>query len=158
MLLVSHCLQPVVLFVCLSSHAYKGEHLLSIKTRGTRIKGHQDMIMVEAEHQGGQTYKPNTSTSDWDLLRIQLTCCSVQDLGLEEYAGVLVGDAGEKQPLGLNWTTRYYNLRTTWWTLLDPALMLRQLSLLLLKMIQFLFRAAMISLLINLSTNRKPFW
>lgn len=45
--------------------------------------------------------------------RIQLTCCSVQDLGLKEYAGVLVSNAGEEQPFGLHWSTRYYHLRDT---------------------------------------------
>lgn len=43
----------------------------------------------------------------------RLTCCSVQDLGLKEYAGVLVGDAGEEQTLGLHRTTRDDNLRST---------------------------------------------
>lgn len=45
------------------------------------------------------------------IYTIQLTCCSVQDLGFKEYAGVLVSDAGEEQPLGLHWTTRYHNLQ-----------------------------------------------
>lgn len=43
----------------------------------------------------------------------QLTCCSVQDLGLKEYAGIHVSDAGEEQPFGLNWPTRDYHLRNT---------------------------------------------
>lgn len=42
-----------------------------------------------------------------------LTCSSVQDLGLKEYAGVLVSDAGEEQSLRLHRTTRYYHLKGT---------------------------------------------
>lgn len=52
------------------------------------------------------------TTLDLDLHIIQLTCCSVEDLGLKEYAGVFVSDAREEQPLGLHWTTRYNNLTT----------------------------------------------
>lgn len=50
---------------------------------------------------------------------IQLTCCSVQDLGFKEYTGVLVSDAGEEQPLCLHWTTWYNNLRSTKCTSLE---------------------------------------
>jgi len=53
------------------------------------------------------------STSDLYSHAVLLTCCSVQDLGLKEYAGVLVRDAGEEQPLGLHWAARDYNLRST---------------------------------------------
>ena len=62
------------------------------------------------------------STSDLYSHIIHLTCRSVQDLGLKEYAGVRVGDAGEEQPLGLHWTTRNYNLRNTGDALLDPVI------------------------------------
>lgn len=51
---------------------------------------------------------------DLDERVFQLTCCSVQDLGLKEYAGVHVSNAGEEQPFGLNWPTRDYNLKNTW--------------------------------------------
>lgn len=49
----------------------------------------------------------------------QLTCGSVQDLGLEEYAGVLVCYAGEEQPLRLHGTPGYDDLGRTPSTLLD---------------------------------------
>lgn len=45
---------------------------------------------------------------------LQLTCCSVQYLGLKENAGVHVSNAGEEQPFGLYWTTRDYNLKNTY--------------------------------------------
>lgn len=54
------------------------------------------------------------NSSDLDEWVFQLTCCSVQDLGLKEYAGVHVSNAGEEQPFGLNWPTRDYNLKNTW--------------------------------------------
>lgn len=42
-----------------------------------------------------------------------LTCCSVKDLGLKEYAWVLIADAREEQSLSLHRTTRYDNLKNT---------------------------------------------
>lgn len=74
-------------------------------------------MLVEAQRQGGKMNKTNkwlvTCRLQIYIHTIQLTCCSVQDLGLKEYAGVLVSDAGEEQPLGLHWTTRYHNLQST---------------------------------------------
>lgn len=39
-----------------------------------------------------------------------LTCCSVQDFGLKEDAGVLIFNAGQKKTLGLDRTSRHNNL------------------------------------------------
>lgn len=64
-------------------------------------------MLKRADHRRGD--KRARRREHW----IQLTCCSVQDLGLEEYAGVLVFDAGEEQPLRLHGTPRHYDLQKT---------------------------------------------
>lgn len=56
------------------------------------------MRMLEASAHA-HTYTPSS-----------LTCCSVQDLGLKKYAGVLISDASQQQSLSLDRTPGDYNL------------------------------------------------
>lgn len=104
-LLLFCCLQSDTLFVCLARcHCFPLR--LAHRCRG-------GMMLKRADHQRGD--KRARPREHW----IQLTCCSVQDLGLKEYAGVFVRYAGEEQSLRLYGTSGYDDLETTPCTILD---------------------------------------
>lgn len=123
-LLISHCLQSGILLLFLPHTSTRKNICFQEKWAGKQRASERwwwRKINIR-----GEKDKPNECSSCVDFFdlewgRVQLTCCSVQDLGLKEYAGVLVSDAGEEQPLGLHWTTGYYNLRNTGHTVLDEV-------------------------------------
>lgn len=93
--------------VCLFGLAPSKEHLFAISTHRRPERQRVDTRRASAGTHEEETVPP------CGLQAAELTCSSVQDLGLKEDARVLVSDAGEEQTLGLHRTARNNHLRNT---------------------------------------------
>lgn len=81
-------------------------------TKETKKADRRSLRMLEeTEHRRVVVNTPHLQTHiTWVRWTPSLTRCSIEDLGLEEYAGVLICDARQQQSLTLDRTSGYYNL------------------------------------------------